>query len=181
MSSSSTSFEPLGKRYEPPLTLVKSIQLIVGTELRLEELIAGQTTVDAEIIRQLLTTHLGAILDKVPASVLASALSQTVSESNTASKENVTTSTPVLNLTAKKRELTRLLSHLDRDRRRAEIVQGRNEREGFMQECLETICGEDWLSDIWRAGFERRSWDEAHEALLWVVEMVDKIGSIAGG
>ncbi|KAJ7083117.1 hypothetical protein B0H15DRAFT_428259 [Mycena belliarum] len=87
-------------------------------------------------------------------------------------------SIPVLDLKAKKKEINGLLDELARDGKRA-ITRERSNREELLAEIVESIVS--WLNDIWSVVYEyNASFDEAHDCLLYVAEVLNILSSIPG-
>ncbi|KAF8549276.1 hypothetical protein OG21DRAFT_1515384 [Imleria badia] len=86
---------------------------------------------------------------------------------------------PLLNLKAKKAEISALLLELARDSKRA-LIKERSRREQLIAEALHSLT--HWLNDIWKVVYEfRTNFRLAHTCLLFACDALDQIGNGCGG
>ncbi|KAL6304142.1 hypothetical protein BKA93DRAFT_311157 [Sparassis latifolia] len=86
---------------------------------------------------------------------------------------------PLLDLNAKKAEITALMDELHRDAKRS-FVRERSHKSEILSETVDSLT--DWLNDIWSVVYEHNvDFMHAHKCLLFVASSLDHIGNGRSG
>lgn len=87
---------------------------------------------------------------------------------------------PVLDLRAKKVELSVMLDELSRDIKRAFVMEGPASRFELLTESVASLAS--WLGDIWTVSYEHQiDFKLAHDCLLFVDQTLERIANIRAG
>jgi hypothetical protein len=85
---------------------------------------------------------------------------------------------PQLDLSSKRRELSRLLDELERDAKRS-FVKERSNLQEILQEIMDSLT--NWINAIWSAVFEYRvDFSHAHDCLMFIANVLDRVDKSRG-